>query len=295
MTQQAPKLSGGSGIVQGVLFGMLRVQRTQTTVASSISGMILSGVWDSRIILLGLAVFLFHASAGALNDIADFEVDRVNSPSRPLVKGTIGIWHAKLIVAVLVVLALLVAWFLDPWLFLLAATVGMALEILYNYVLKLKNNSLGSFLYLSASVSPVPFLVGTFVSGNLTIKAFSFALPLLVLSNCIVLGSFKDFEGDKQMGKRTFVVAFGKDKAKKIMAALLVGSIIAYVAPVVFFNFSTILLLLAIPLGIARCALAYALVRDIFPQKAGRMVVAARILIVLDHVSLILTRPPNGI
>ena len=97
------------------------------------------------------------------------------------------------------------------------------------------------------------------------------------------------------MGKRTFVVALGKDKAKKIMAALLVGSVTAYVAPVAFFNFSTILLLLAIPLGIARCALAYALVRDITLQNAGRMVVAARILIVLDHVSLILTRPPNGI
>lgn len=276
-------------------FGSLRVQRTQTTVASSICGMMLSRVLDVRIAFLALAVFLFHASAGVLNDIADYEADRINAPDRPLAKGIVTTKQAKVLVIGLIVSALFFAWLLSPWFFLIGVALGLPIEILYNYYLNLKNTSLGSFFYLSSSVSPIPFLVGCLVSGNLTMNTVAFAILLLPLSMCIALGSFKDAEGDRKVGKRTFVVALGEKKASQLMAALLLTSIVAYLAPVTLFSFSPVFLVLTIPHMIIRGILAHSVVSDHSVLNARRMVVIARLLIVSDHVALVLMRPAAGI
>lgn len=257
--------------------------------------MILSGIFDIRVLLLAATLLLFHASAGVVNDIADYEIDRINAPERPLVKGVISFRQAKYLALGLILSALFCAWLLAPWFFAVALTVGLPIEIIYNRYPGLKNNALGSILYLSFCVSPLPFLIGCLVSGRVTLNSLSLSVVLLLLSSCIALGSFKDIEGDKYLGKRTFVVTLGVKRASQVMAALLVSSIAMYVVIVAFFSFSAMLLVLSFPLSIVRGALACGTLSDASPLKAQRMVVIARLLIVSDHVAMIVARPAGGI
>ena len=111
------------------------------TIFSSLSNAY-AGFWIGgghagiKSLLLGLIAAGLYLMAGmALNDVADFKVDRMERPDRPLPSGAISLSTAWMLSIGMMLLALVCQWFANP----VAAVVGVLLIMaifLYNFLLK---------------------------------------------------------------------------------------------------------------------------------------------------------------
>lgn len=280
--------------MQEIVFGMLRVQRTPVTVVPSIAGLLLSGVNDiHKILLLSLAIFFFHISASVLNDLADYETDKVSAPDRPLVREVVSQKQAELLVITFISIALITVWILDQTLFFIAITLGITLEVIYNFGLALKNNPIGSYLYLSSSTSLVPFLVGCFVARNIKGDTVTLGFLLMIFSSGIIVSSLKDVAGDVQTGKRTVPVVLGVDKAKKLIAFIFVLPAFLYTIIPYFFGLSYAYFLYCVIPAAIRVFLANSVYKNPSQENARKLVVVVRALIVFDAINLMLAHPKS--
>ncbi len=146
-------------------------------------------------ILQGFALgFFLSSSAMIFNDYFDIEVDRVNSPNRPLPSGRISKTEAILLGAGAAVIALVIAFSIAPAAFL-AGLILFVLGFLYNW--KWKANGLTGNLVVSLNVA-MTFLIGAFSVGQisnpsvwvLSLIAFFFDLAEEIT------GDAMDMEGD---------------------------------------------------------------------------------------------------
>lgn len=269
---------------------MLRVQRTPVTIAPTVAGLLISGINDfQRILLVALAIFFLHISAGALNDVADYEADKINAPDRPIVRGIISRKQALYLAIFLFLCALLIFLIIDVILFVLAISAGLILELIYNFGLRLKNHAIGSLLFLSSSVSMTPFLVGCLAARNFTSETVQLSIFLMAISSGVAVGSLKDFPGDRLAGKRTLAVTLGPKRASKVISALFLLPALLYPFPVVLFNFSETYFVYIIPALSLRLALAYLVLKDYSTVKARRYIIGWRILLLLDLAALVLS------
>jgi geranylgeranylglycerol-phosphate geranylgeranyltransferase len=269
---------------------MLRVQRTPVTIAPTVAGLLVSGIYDlQRILLVALAIFFLHVSAGALNDVADYEADKINAPDRPIVRGIISRKQALYLAISLFLCGLLIFFTIDIILFVLAISLGFSLELIYNFGPKLKNHAIGSLLFLSSSVSMTPFLIGCLAARNLTYETVQLSLFLLAISSGVAVGSLKDFHGDKLAGKRTLAVALGPKRASRVISALFLLPALLYPFPVVLFNFSEAYFIYIIPALSLRLTLAYLVLNDYSTGKARKYIIGWRILLLLDIAALVLS------
>lgn len=273
---------------------MLRVQRTPVTIVPTVAGLLISGTYDfQRILLVALAIFFLHVSASAMNDVADYEADKINAPDRPIVRGIISRKQALYLAIFLFLCGLLIFFTIfltiDIILFVLAISVGFFLELIYNFGPKLKNHAIGSLLFLSSSVSMTPFLVGCLVARNLTFETVRLSLFLMAISSGVAVGSLKDFPGDKLAGKRTLAVTLGSERASKVISALFLLPVLLYPLPVALFNFSEAYFVYIIPALLLRLTLAYLVLNDYSTEKARRYIIGWRILLLLDIAALVLS------
>jgi geranylgeranylglycerol-phosphate geranylgeranyltransferase len=279
-------------VVGQILFGALKIQRTAATVSPAVSGFIIAGGSSlSALLMLALTVFFLHLSANALNDIADYKPDVINSPDRPLVTGALTSVQMGLLAGALMIVGLLFAVLLDWLLFAITATLGLVLWASYNYGTKLKDNPAGSTVYLSMSNSVVPFLGGFIVLRNLNFSAFALAIFLAVFTSAIVIDSLKDIQGDAQTGKRTIAVALGAPQAKKVVVAMLLLPIFAYPLLWYLFSFSAAYeIYVTVPISL-RLFAAFILLTQ---NRLSETRVLTRLLIVVDFAILALARPELG-
>jgi 4-hydroxybenzoate polyprenyltransferase len=279
-------------LIGRVLFGTLKVQRTLATVAPAVAGFYIAGEnAPLSLLMLALVVFFLHLSANALNDIADYPSDLINSPDRPLVSGSLSLQLNRLLAGGLMAIGLLFALILDWLLFAVAATLGLILWASYNYGAKLKDNPAGSTIYLGASTSTIPFLGGFIVLRNLNYVALALAFFLTVFTVAIIIDSLKDIRGDSQTGKQTVAVALGEAKAKRLVAALLLLPIFAYPLVWLLFGFSDVYRFYAvIPISL-RLLTGSMLLSN---SGLGAPRILTRFLIVVDFAVLALARPETG-
>ncbi|MFQ6134986.1 MAG: UbiA family prenyltransferase [Nitrososphaerales archaeon] len=263
------------------------------TVAPAVSGLYIAGETEpASLMLLALTVFFLHMSANALNDIADYEPDRINAPDRLLVRGVLSSQQVGVLSTVLMLIGLLFAWMLDWLLFTAAATLGLILWMAYNYGARLKDRPLGSLIYLSMSTSAVPFIGGFIVMRNLNMVSVALAFFLAVFTGAIVIDSLKDIRGDIYANKRTVAVLLGEERARRFVTALLLIPILAYPLLWLVFGFSQIYLLyVTIPISL-RLLIGSML---LFRREIDTPRILTRLLIVVDFTILALAKPEYGL
>ncbi len=272
---------------------LLKIQRTTATIAPAVSGLyIAGGIEPLSLILFGMATFFLHTSANALNDIADYDSDKINSPDRVLVLEILSIPQVRVVAMMLWVVGLLFALMVDWILFTVIASAGMILWLSYNFGVRLKDKPIGSLIYLSLSTSTVPFLGGFIVMRNLSLISMSFAFFLAIFTSSIIIDSLKDIRGDIVFNKKTIAVMLGEEKARKFVQSLILLPIMAYPVPWLIFDFSQIYLLYAIiPLSL-RLFIGFILISR---QKIEISRILTRILIVVDFTILALAKPEYGL
>jgi geranylgeranylglycerol-phosphate geranylgeranyltransferase len=176
-----------------------------------------------------LTASLMLAGTMVLNDIQDVQIDRVNSPARPLPSGRITVRSAYAFSTLLSGLAIVSSVFLGlvP---LLTALVALALMVYYNTRGK-KTGVLGNAV-VSFNVA-LPFLFGGLAVNSLRPLLFIFFL-LAFLANTAreVAKGIADVTGDSVKGVRTLAVTMGPAHAARVSAALFVIAVLlSFTAP----------------------------------------------------------------
>ena len=163
-----------------------------------------------RSALIILLLFLSWGTNQVINDFLGLPEDRVNAPNRPMVTGELNIKWSLIVSAASILVMLVFSWFLNPW-SVIPIIVGVGLNVLYEYA---KAWSLLGNLTYGVSISMCT-VYGFLASGPLPRQVFTCnrisALVLIVIANGLMayFSYFKDYDGDKAAGKKTFHVRHG--------------------------------------------------------------------------------------
>lgn len=184
-------------------------------------------------ILQGFAFgFFLSASAMIFNDYFDIEVDRVNSPARPLPSGRIKPREAIFLGILTGGIAFLIAFSMAPAAFL-AACLLWILGYFYNW--KWKAYGLAGNLIVSLNVA-MTFLVGAFSVGqirNPAVWLFAGVAFLFDLGEEIA-GDAMDIDGDRKRGSRSIAILYGRGTALKVSALVFGMMILLTLLPIIF-------------------------------------------------------------
>jgi len=177
-----------------------------------------------------LTAFLLLAGTMVFNDIQDVQVDRVNSPDRPIPSGRVTIQQAYGLSLVFSALALISSLVLGLFTFL-TALAAFGLMAYYNTRGK-KTGLLGNAV-VSFNVA-LPFFFGGLAVNSLRPLLFIFFL-LAFLANTAreVAKGIADVAGDSSKGIMTIAVTQGPRRASQIVAAFFVVAVLlSFLAPV---------------------------------------------------------------
>ena len=166
--------------------------------------------------ILGV-MFLAWGVNQVVNDWLGLPEDRVNAPNRPMVTGKLPVVPALVVTAILLSAALGLSWYWSP----LAAGVlvaGVVMNVIYEY--SKAWSLLGNVVFgVMMALCPVyGFLAAGEYSQPLFTSNRICGLFLVALMNGLMTyyTYFKDYEGDRAAGRRTFIVRRGLHVAKRV-------------------------------------------------------------------------------
>lgn len=172
--------------------------------------------------LRGGAVLVILFLLWGINQIFDdwlgLSEDRINAPHRPMVTGELSIRGALMFSGFLMIVTGIISFFFNPW-SVIPLFVGFLLNFLYN---RAKSWGLVANIVFGVMVANCT-IYGFLASGpkiampNYLPQCIS-VISLVILMNALMLyyTDFKDYEGDKAVGKRSFVVRHGIDTARYV-------------------------------------------------------------------------------
>ena len=196
---------------------------------------------------MSLSVFLF-------NDVADFEIDRINELDRPIAQGKVSRGEAMSLVILLWIVSIILSLSINLEAFLLCIAflaLGLAYSAPHVY---LKGRSFMSKPVISAIGIVTTSLIGGVALGTLSPQVlFTGFLFFVTLFGGTPLMDLKDIEGDRKSGYKTLVIMRGPSFVVKsaiiTFASLAVITLLGY--PFLGFNVFTPMLITVSVLVIA--------------------------------------------
>jgi geranylgeranylglycerol-phosphate geranylgeranyltransferase len=198
-------------------------------------------------------VFFLTSSAFVINDIVDIEIDRINTPQKPLITGDLSKKSASRYGILLFILGLSFSTLLSIHA-LIFALCAYLLSLLYNLQAK-KTGFLGNLLVSLAISTPLPF--GALIMRDLTNQFIWLIALLMVLSNTgrEITKGIADAEGDNVKKVQSIALVHGSHQAARLAAIFyLLTSIIG---PVFFQTLEVSQPILLIPTLIAESGFVY--------------------------------------
>ena len=190
----------------------------------------------AAVIVLLLSVWLAWTASVIVNDINDYEIDRISNPERPLQKGIFTVEEYRQFGIIVFALSILGG--------LVIGLKFAALLAIYQFVAWVysgKSYRLKRFPVIATFLSAVASILVLFLgfilfSGDDNIQKLSYRIILmflLVLTLSLPIKDFKDIEGDKKDEVWTIPVLFGEEKGRLIVAG---GVFISFMSSVFFLN-----------------------------------------------------------
>lgn len=165
-------------------------------------------------------LFLSWGINQIINDYLGLKEDRINAPHRPMVTGELNPQKALALTGILLIVSLVITYlYLEP-IALIAAILGILLNILYEYakghgifgniVFGMMISSCTAFGFLAAGPTESPYFTYSRVSVLILVAVMNGLMTFYTY--------FKDYEGDKAAGKRTIIVQLGVERSKYLAA-----------------------------------------------------------------------------
>ncbi|MBA4718582.1 MAG: prenyltransferase [Nitrosopumilus sp.] len=247
----------------------LRVIRVRFLLASVIAvsvGLSLNWQQNSSIdpldaILIFAGVMALHASVDLLNDYWDFKRGIDTKTKRTKMSGGTGVLPEGLLkpssvyragVAFLIIGSVIGGYFVITDGIIVGIILGFAILSIYFYSTKIVDSGLGEFF---VAVKGSMIVIGTYYiqSGQITIESILGGIVVGVLSSLVLfIASFPDHDADKSKGRKSLVIAVGKEKASTLfwIFPLLSYTVIIIGVSANLFPLVSLITLITIPLMI---------------------------------------------
>ena len=214
-------------------------------------------IFDSILIFAG--VMALHASVDLLNDFWDFKRGIDTTTKRTKMSGGTGVLPEGLLkpssvyragVAFLIIGSAIGAYFVFTDGIIIAVILGFAILSIYFYSTKIVDSGMGEFF---VAVKGSMIVLGTFFiqSGSITFEAILAGIAVGSLSSLVLfIASFPDHDADKSKGRKTLVIALGKEKAVNVFWVFPLVSYLAISVGVIteLFPISSLIVFAGIPL-----------------------------------------------
>ncbi len=191
-------------------------------------------------VLTFAGVMALHASVDLLNDFWDFKRGIDTKTKQTKMSGGTGVLPEGLLkptsvyragIIFLIIGSIIGGYFVMTDGIIIAVILGFAILSIYFYSTKIVDSGLGEFF---VAVKGSMIVIGTYFiqSGQITIESVLGSIVVGVLSSLVLfIASFPDHNADKSKGRKTLVIAVGKEKATKLFwifplvsyAAIIVG------------------------------------------------------------------------
>ena len=185
---------------------------------------------NSYVFLVALSVTFSFAAGNVINDVIDFEIDKINRPERVLPRGILSLNLARVLYGILFAASLILAVIVSIDVLVIIFFLNLLL-LIYSTHLK-KKVLLSNFIVAFATA--VPLLLGGLVvnnfNGGLIPAGFAF------FTNFIreIIKDIEDVKGDSSKGVKTFPQKAGVDKAIIFGSTLLSFLMILDTLPYIF-------------------------------------------------------------
>ena len=206
-------------------------------------------------------VMALHASVDLLNDFWDFKRGIDTKTTRTKMSGGTGVLPEGLLkpssvyragVAFLIIGSLIGGYFVITDGIIIAIILGFAILSIYFYSTKIVDSGLGEFF---VAVKGCMIVIGAFFiqTGEISTESILAGIVVGSLSSLVLfIASFPDHDADKSKGRKTLVIAAGKEKAAKLF---WIFPTVAYSATVVgvsadLFPALSLIVFLSLPLMI---------------------------------------------
>lgn len=190
-------------------------------VPTTILGFLLSGSGNLLLLIEGIyLIILVDILANVINNYSDWQIDIRNKKRMAMHKAFSRQQLLWIYVALLLIIYISMFIFSSNIYLIAVVTIFVLLGILYSAGTKLKDKAFVNYLTIAIAYAGVSSAIG-FFSGSSSIALFARWLPLILFLMLVDLGysmtkDYSDILGDKEHGKRTLPVVFGKGRAVKI-------------------------------------------------------------------------------
>ncbi len=178
--------------------------------------------------LIFAVVFLGCSAGNTINDYFDYEIDKINRPTRPLPRGAMSrktaFWYAIL----LFVVGLVLAYRLNIYAFLLAVA---AYSVLFIYAWKLKPLPIIGNIMVASLTGATP-LYGAIAVGKIGLAGYLALCAFLVNLAREIMKDIEDIEGDKAKGAKTLPIVWGIKKSAYLSSLFGIATVVASFLPV---------------------------------------------------------------
>src|SRR3990170_3223562 len=167
--------------------------------------------------MLGFFTGFFVSSYSmVINDVYDIEIDRINSPNRPIPSGTMSLMQANMFAAVLLLIGFASASLISLTNIAVAALFGL---IAWSYSYWGKKRGVAGNMMVAASMA-VPYVFGGVAigKGNDPMLWFLAATTFLAGTGREVVKTISDVEGDRKKGVNSVAITRGTKTASKVGA-----------------------------------------------------------------------------
>jgi geranylgeranylglycerol-phosphate geranylgeranyltransferase len=262
------------------MFAYLEILRPFNGLMSAfaviISAIIVGFFNPLQIAVACLSVFLISSGGMVINDYFDCKIDRINRPKRAVTCGKISRKTALNYSLGLFLIGILLAFFLNFYMFALAIFNSILL-LIYSWKIK-KTILIGNFFvsWLAAS----SFLFGSLLQGKIT--PLILILFLMAFSSSIgreIAKSIEDVKGDKKMKLKTLPIIAGNIFSAWIACIFIIFAIIFTFLPYVF-NLLNIAYLYIVLIGDA-IALFSCFIIFISPKRSQQMIKTAMLIVLI--------------
>ena len=230
-----------------------------------------------------LVGFSLVAGSMAVNDILDVEIDRINTPNRPIPSGRVSKTEAAAFATIMLAMGLFLAFALSVPNFLIAV---LAVTLMFYYNRFGKKTGLPGNAAVSASLA-IPFIFGGAVGGISRILYVFALIAFLAGMGREVVKGMADIVGDSKRGVRTLAVSKGLGTASKIGALFFVVAVLLSAIPIVLrmVSWPYVPIVLACDLGFLYSA--YSIVNDHSSENALRSKNQALVWMLLGLIAFI--------
>lgn len=158
---------------------------------------------------------LWYAHAVAINDLSDVDTDAINlggARDRPLINKSASVTRLRIVAGILAGVVIILGLILSPWLGL-AAAIMLLLNLAYSLPpIRLSGRGVAAQLLLPIGYVLFPAIIVWGIAGHPQVSwrgVLGVAGLYLLLCGRLFLKDVRDLEGDRQTGKRTFLVRHG--------------------------------------------------------------------------------------